>query len=83
VALEWAARGVRVNAIAPGTFPDREQISEQDFLQREQQAARTIPLGRFGATREVGLLAVYLSSPASAYITGQTIAIDGGRTLLG
>ncbi len=83
VALEWAAHGVRINAIAPGTFPDREQISEQQFQEREQQAAKTIPLGRFGATREVGLLAVYLSSPASAYITGQTIAIDGGRTLLG
>jgi NAD(P)-dependent dehydrogenase (short-subunit alcohol dehydrogenase family) len=83
VALEWAARGVRVNAIAPGTFPDREQMSEQDFLRREQQAASTIPLARFGETREVGLLAVFLSSPAAAYITGQTIAIDGGRTLLG
>jgi NAD(P)-dependent dehydrogenase (short-subunit alcohol dehydrogenase family) len=83
VALEWAPRGVRVNAIAPGTFPDRETISEQDFLRREQQAASTIPLARFGQTREVGLLAVYLSSPAAAYITGQTIAIDGGRTLVG
>ncbi|HEY2592330.1 MAG TPA: SDR family oxidoreductase [Chloroflexota bacterium] len=83
IALEWAPRRVRVNAIAPGTFPDRETISEQDFLRREQQAASTIPLARFGQTREVGLLAVYLSSPAAAYITGQTIAIDGGRTLVG
>jgi NAD(P)-dependent dehydrogenase (short-subunit alcohol dehydrogenase family) len=80
IALEWASHGVRVNAIAPGTFPDREQISDQEF---QQQAAKTIPLARFGETREVGLLAVYLSSPAAAYVTGQTIAIDGGRTLLG
>ena len=83
VALEWAPHRVRVNAIAPGTFPDPEQMSQQDWQQREQQASRSIPLGRTGQTREVGLLAVYLSSPAAAYITGQTIAIDGGRTLTG
>ncbi|MBV9579841.1 MAG: SDR family oxidoreductase [Chloroflexi bacterium] len=83
VALEWASHGIRVNAIAPGTFPDREQISEQAFVERERQAAPTIPLARFGQTREVGLLAVFLSSPAASYITGQTIAIDGGRTLVG
>ena len=83
VALEWAPSGVRVNAIAPGTFPDREQMTEADWQRREEQAQPTIPLGRLGQTREVGLLAVYLSSPAAAFITGQTIAIDGGRTLLG
>jgi NAD(P)-dependent dehydrogenase (short-subunit alcohol dehydrogenase family) len=72
-----------VNAIAPGTFPDREQMSDEDWQRREEQAARSIPLGRMGQTREVGLLAVYLSSPAAAYMTGQTIALDGGRTLTG
>jgi 2-deoxy-D-gluconate 3-dehydrogenase len=83
IALEWAPHRVRVNAIAPGTFPDREQMSEEQWQQREAQAADSIPLGRMGLTREVGLLAVYLSSAAASYITGQTIAIDGGRTLTG
>lgn len=83
IALEWAAHRVRVNAIAPGTFPDKDQLSAEQWDQREAQAAGSIPLGRLGLTREVGLLAVYLSSPAASYITGQTIAIDGGRTLTG
>jgi 2-dehydro-3-deoxy-D-gluconate 5-dehydrogenase len=81
LALEWAPH-VRVNAIAPGTFPDRQQMSAEDWQKREAQAKPGIPLQRLGDVREVGLLAVYLASPAAAYVTGQTIAIDGGRTLL-
>jgi NAD(P)-dependent dehydrogenase (short-subunit alcohol dehydrogenase family) len=82
LALEWAPHGVRVNAIAPGTFPDPEQVAPEDLRRRNEQAAPTVPLGRLGLPREVGLLAVFLSSSAASYITGQSIAIDGGRTLL-
>ena len=81
LALEWAPH-VRVNAIAPGTFTDVEQLSPEEWQRRQQQGAAGVPLGRFGQPREVGLLAIYLSSAAASYITGQTIAIDGGRTLL-
>jgi NAD(P)-dependent dehydrogenase (short-subunit alcohol dehydrogenase family) len=81
LALEWAP-DVRVNAIAPGTFPDRQAMTDEEFQRREAQAAPGIPLRRLGNVREVGLLAVYLSSPAASYVTGQTVAIDGGRTLL-
>jgi gluconate 5-dehydrogenase len=82
LALEWAPHGVRVNAIAPGTFPDPEQLSAEDLRRRQEQGAAGVPLGRLGLPREVGLLAVYLASPAASYVTGQTVAIDGGRTLL-
>ncbi|MCC6236855.1 MAG: SDR family oxidoreductase [Dehalococcoidia bacterium] len=82
LALEWAPRGVRVNAIAPGQFPDPEQMTPEQFADREERGARGIPLGRFGRMRDVGLLAVYLASDAASYLTGVTIPVDGGRTLV-
>jgi NAD(P)-dependent dehydrogenase (short-subunit alcohol dehydrogenase family) len=81
LALEWAPMHVRVNEIAPGTFPDAEQMTAEAYRERSQQAAQGIPLGRPGVPREVGLLAVFLASDAASYITGQRIAIDGGRSL--
>jgi NAD(P)-dependent dehydrogenase (short-subunit alcohol dehydrogenase family) len=82
LALEWAPYGIRANAIAPGSFPDPEQMSPEAWQQRQQRGAPGVPLGRAGRLREVGLLAVFLASDAAAYITGQTICIDGGRTLV-
>lgn len=82
LALEWAPYKVRVNAIAPGTFPDAYALSEEDLAKRNADAAPTVPLGRLGHPREVGVMAVFLASDAASYITGQTFVIDGGRTLL-
>jgi NAD(P)-dependent dehydrogenase (short-subunit alcohol dehydrogenase family) len=81
LALEWAPYGVRVNAIAPGTFPDPEQTDAATLAEREATQAKTLPIPRFGRLRECGLLTAFLASDGAAYITGQTVAIDGGRTI--
>jgi NAD(P)-dependent dehydrogenase (short-subunit alcohol dehydrogenase family) len=80
-ALEWAPYGVHVNAIAPGIFPDVVTSGEERVRQTMQRAQQTVPLKRPGKLREVGLLALYLSSAASDYMTGQTILLDGGLGL--
>ena len=73
LSVEVAAQGVTVNVIAPGNIltPDWDQASAH-------QTASLIPLGRLGSVQEVGALCAYLCSVQAAYITGQTIVIDGG-----
>jgi NAD(P)-dependent dehydrogenase (short-subunit alcohol dehydrogenase family) len=80
-ALEWAPYGVNVNAIAPGIFPDVVTSGEERVRQTTKRAEQTVPLKRPGKLREVGLLALYLASAASDYMTGQTILLDGGLGL--
>ncbi len=80
-ALEWATYGVQVNAISPGLFPDVVTSGEAGVLRSTQRAEQSVPLRRPGRLREVGLLALYLASAASDYMTGQTIPLDGGLGL--
>lgn len=80
-ALEWAPHGIQVNCIAPGIFPDAMTGGEERVRRSEERARREVPLGRVGRLREVGYLALYLASPASDYMTGQTILLDGGLGL--
>jgi NAD(P)-dependent dehydrogenase (short-subunit alcohol dehydrogenase family) len=81
LAIEWAEHGIRVNAIAPGTVetPSRAAFFAADPGAREALLKR-IPLHRFGTTEEVAGAVCYLASPQAAYITGQTLLLDGGLT---
>lgn len=81
LAQEWAPYGVRVNSIAPGSFPDPAQMSAAAYQARQEAAQGQVPLGRVGNLAEVGYLAVFLASPAAAYVTGQTWAVDGGVSI--
>ncbi|NJM76967.1 MAG: glucose 1-dehydrogenase [Acaryochloridaceae cyanobacterium RU_4_10] len=81
LALEYAGRGVRVNAIAPGAT--HTPINEAWVNDPKQKAivASHIPMGRPGTAEEMAAAAAFLASDEAAYITGQTLFIDGGLTL--
>ena len=79
-ALEWAAQGVRVNAVAPGYIAS----SGMDHYPPEagpmlREMAQTVPLGRFGTEAETAAGIVFLLSPAASFISGSTLRIDGAR----
>lgn len=78
LAMEWGRHGIALNCVAPGWI-DTEGVRGYD-LDLEMVAAQ-VPMRRLGSAAEVGDLIAYLASPAAGYITGQTIAIDGGVDL--
>jgi 2-deoxy-D-gluconate 3-dehydrogenase len=75
---EWAGRGVNVNAIAPGYMDTEMNARLRADPDRNRAISERIPANRWGHPDELGGLAVFLASPASAYIHGQVIAVDGG-----
>ncbi len=79
LAASWGRRGIRVNAIAPGFFHSRLADAVIDIYERTIQENNVIP--RIGKEGELKGTVVFLASDASSYITGQTIAVDGGMTV--
>ncbi len=81
LAIEWAEHGIRVNAVAPGTI---DTPSRADYFAANPDAKKAmtdrIPFQRFGTPSEVAAAVRYLASPEAAYITGQTLVLDGGLT---
>jgi NAD(P)-dependent dehydrogenase (short-subunit alcohol dehydrogenase family) len=75
-AMEYAASGIRVNAVCPGVI--RTPMAERSFASREEAMLPLYPVGRFGTAEEVAEAVVWLCSGASSFITGHTLPLDGG-----
>lgn len=82
LASEWGKYGINVNAICPGYFysPLTKETLDSDFFQ--QNAQTMIPLSRYGNEGELDSAAIFLASPASSYVTGVILPVDGGYTCM-
>lgn len=82
LAVEWARHGIRVNALAPGPF-ESDGAAGNLWPDPESKARieHGIPLGRFGTAEEMAAHALYLLSPACAYVNGECLTVDGGASL--
>jgi 2-dehydro-3-deoxy-D-gluconate 5-dehydrogenase len=78
LANEWAAKGVNVNAIAPGYIATNNTAALQADQTRNRQILERIPAGRWGVPADIGGAAVFLASTASDYVNGHILAVDGG-----
>ena len=82
LASEWSSKGINVNAICPGYFytPLTKETLDSDFFQ--QNARTMIPAERYGNEGELDTAAIFLASPASSYVTGIMVPVDGGYTCM-
>lgn len=81
MALEWADRGVRVNSVAPAYVPTTMANGLISHPEIGPSLIAQTPMGRFGTTDEIARAVLFLASDDAAYITGQTLAVDGGWTI--
>jgi NAD(P)-dependent dehydrogenase (short-subunit alcohol dehydrogenase family) len=79
-ALEYAARGIRINAICPGLIwtPMADQMVAAGQGEALETMKKSIPMGRYGRAEEIADVVLWLSSDAASYVTGQSISVDGG-----
>jgi len=78
LAIEWSKKGVTVNAIAPGVFRTALNAELLDNTPRGRELLMRTPMERFGRTEELVGAAIYLSSDAASFVTGETLVVDGG-----
>jgi NAD(P)-dependent dehydrogenase (short-subunit alcohol dehydrogenase family) len=78
LAIEWAREGITVNAISPGPIATEMMRPVIDDPARADEFLRRIPVGRFGEPAEVVTAALFLASPASSFVTGSDVVVDGG-----
>lgn len=82
LAREWGKSGIRVNCVAPGSIPTAINAAIYADPAVDRAMCEKIPMGRRGQVHEVADATLYMASPYSSYITGQTLFVDGGLTLV-
>jgi len=81
LAAAWAADGIRVNAVAPGLVRSNMTARIQNLPEVTRKDFERMPMSRWGTPEEIAPAVLFLSSPAARYITGQTLAVDGGYSI--
>ena len=81
MAADWAPHGIRANAIAPGTMLTAQTAASRKYPEIMERIIANTPMKRYGEEEEIKGLVVYLASPASSFMTGSLIVMDGGTTI--